>query len=116
MATADLSTPGRSAIPISPSYADPRIRRGSGEKGCTQDPSAGCDCPKPWPQVVGCHTGGMYLALIYDLVEDYVERRAPLREEHLGLARAAHDRGELALAGAFAEPADRALLVWSTDD
>ena len=30
------------------------------------------------------------LALIYDLAEDYLERRGPLREEHLGLARAAH--------------------------
>lgn len=58
----------------------------------------------------------MHLALIYELVDDYVERRAPLREEHLGLARAAHDAGDLLLAGAFAEPADRALLVWSTDD
>lgn len=58
----------------------------------------------------------MHLALIYELVDDYVERRAPLREEHLGLARAAHESGDLMLAGAFAEPADRALLVWSTDD
>jgi uncharacterized protein len=58
----------------------------------------------------------MHLVLLYDLVDDYLERRAALREEHLGLARAAHERGELALAGAFAEPADRALLVWSTDD
>lgn len=56
------------------------------------------------------------LALIYDLVDDYVERRAPLRREHLDLARLAHARGELALAGAFSDPYDQALLVWSTDD
>lgn len=56
------------------------------------------------------------LALIYELVEDYLERRAPLREEHLGLAAAALDRGELHLGGAFSEPFDRALLVWTTDD
>lgn len=56
------------------------------------------------------------LALIYDLAEDYLERRAALRDEHLGLARAAAGRGELALAGAFNDPYDRALLVWSTDD
>jgi hypothetical protein len=56
------------------------------------------------------------LALIYDLLPDYLERRAPLREEHLGLARRAAERGELVLAGAFSDPADRALLVWSTDD
>jgi uncharacterized protein YciI len=56
------------------------------------------------------------LILFYDLVDDYLERRAPLREEHLGLINAAHDRGELALAGALDDPMDRAVLVWSTDD
>ena len=56
------------------------------------------------------------LALIYDLADDYLERRGPLREEHLALARDAHRRGELTLAGAFSDPADRALLVWTTDD
>jgi uncharacterized protein YciI len=58
----------------------------------------------------------MYLVLEYDLVDDYLERRPEFREEHLGLARAAHERGELALAGALTDPADRALLVWSTED
>jgi len=58
----------------------------------------------------------VHLALIYDLVDDYLHRRPPLREEHLVLAREAHTRGELALAGAFSDPADRALLVWATDD
>jgi uncharacterized protein YciI len=58
----------------------------------------------------------MYLALIYDLADDYLERRPPFREEHLTLARASLERGELVLAGAFAEPADTALLVWATDD
>jgi uncharacterized protein YciI len=56
------------------------------------------------------------LVLIYDLVEDYVERRAPLRADHLDLIRAAHERGELHLAGAFVEPFDHALFVWSTAD
>ena len=58
----------------------------------------------------------MYLALQYDLVDDYLDRRPEFREEHLGLAKAAHERGELALAGAFTDPADTALLVWSTED
>ncbi len=58
----------------------------------------------------------MYLALQYDLVDDYLDRRGEYRDEHLALARAARERGELALAGAFTDPADRALLVWSTDD
>ena len=58
----------------------------------------------------------MHLALLYTLVDDYLERRGPLREAHLELARAAADRGELLLGGAFDAPADRALLVWRTDD
>ena len=58
----------------------------------------------------------MHLALIYELVDDYLDRRPPLREEHLGLAKDAHARGDLVLAGAFAEPSDRALLVWATED
>ena len=41
--------------------------------------------------------------------------RAALREEHLALARAAQDRGELLLAGALADPYDRALLVFAGD-
>ncbi len=58
----------------------------------------------------------MYLALQYDLVDDYLERRPEFRDVHLGLARAAHERGDLALAGALADPADQAMLVWSTED
>jgi uncharacterized protein len=56
------------------------------------------------------------LALIYELAPDYVERRGAFREAHLELIRAAHERGELHQAGAFSDPFDRALLVWSTDD
>lgn len=54
--------------------------------------------------------------LEYDLADDYLERRASLRPEHLGLAAAAHERGELVLAGALQEPVDRALLVFRGDD
>jgi uncharacterized protein YciI len=53
-----------------------------------------------------------YYALFYEIVEDFVSRRGPYRAEHLRLAREAEARGELVLAGAFAEPADRALLVF----
>jgi len=55
----------------------------------------------------------VHLVLEYALAEDYLERRAALREEHLALARAAHERGELLLAGALPDPYDRALLVWT---
>jgi len=58
----------------------------------------------------------MFWLLIYDLVDDYLERRAALRSEHLELARAAFARGELVLAGALADPPDHAYLVFHGDD
>ncbi|SFT50301.1 hypothetical protein SAMN05660657_01103 [Geodermatophilus amargosae] len=57
----------------------------------------------------------MYMVLEYSLADDYLERRAALREEHLALAGAAHERGELLLAGALPDPFDRALLVWTAE-
>ena len=57
----------------------------------------------------------MRWVLIYDLVDDYLDRRAALRNDHLALARAAHARGELLLAGALADPYDRALLIFAGD-
>jgi uncharacterized protein len=54
----------------------------------------------------------MYYQLTYDLVDDYLERRGAYRAEHLALAQAATARGELLLAGALAEPADHAVLVF----
>jgi uncharacterized protein YciI len=57
-----------------------------------------------------------YYLLEYVLVDDYQARRASLREAHLALAREANNRGDLVLAGALAEPPDRAVLIWRTDD
>lgn len=57
----------------------------------------------------------MYFILRYELVDDYLTRRTPLRPEHLALARAAVDAGSLRLGGALAEPADEALLVFRGD-
>jgi len=54
----------------------------------------------------------MYYLLIYDAIADYVERRKPFREEHLGYAHAAHSRGELFMGGALAEPADAAIMIF----
>jgi uncharacterized protein YciI len=58
----------------------------------------------------------MYWLLFYDLVDDYLERRPPLRAEHLGLAAAALERGELVMAGALADPVDAAVLAFEADD
>lgn len=57
----------------------------------------------------------MHFLLIYELVPDYVQRREALRAEHLRLAWQAHDRGELLLAGALAEPTDQAVLLFQGD-
>ncbi|MFC4427531.1 YciI-like protein [Deinococcus navajonensis] len=55
----------------------------------------------------------MHFLLFYrDLVPDYVTRREPLRAAHLAHARAAEARGELVLAGALADPADGAALLF----
>ena len=58
----------------------------------------------------------MYYLLLYDVVEDYLERRAAFREAHLALAREAQARGELVMAGALHDPVDGAALVFKTDD
>ena len=54
----------------------------------------------------------MHYILFYDVVADYVAKRAPFRDEHLGLVRKAHERGEIVLAGALADPPDGAVLVF----
>ncbi len=54
----------------------------------------------------------MHYLLLYDVVPDYVERRQAFRAEHLALARAAHERGELLLGGALADPVDGAVLLF----
>jgi uncharacterized protein YciI len=54
----------------------------------------------------------MHNILFYELVDDYLERRAALRAEHLELGRQALARGELVLAGALADPVDEAVLVF----
>lgn len=57
----------------------------------------------------------MHYLLTYDLASDYLERRGEFRDEHLKLAWEAQARGEILIAGALAEPADTALLVFSGD-
>ena len=58
----------------------------------------------------------IYYALIYYFVDDYLTRRVAFRDEHLRLAHEAKQRGELVLAGAFSDPADRSLLVFHVED
>jgi len=57
----------------------------------------------------------MHYLLFYDVVPDYVERRAAFRAEHLTLARAACKRGNLVLGGAVGEPVEGAVLLFQGD-
>jgi len=57
-----------------------------------------------------------YYALIYHLVDDYMDRRGQFREEHLKLAKESNERGEMILAGAFSDPPDKALLIFKAAD
>ena len=54
----------------------------------------------------------MHYLLFYDVVTDYVAKRAPFRSAHLEYARRAVERGELVLGGALANPVDGAVLLF----
>jgi uncharacterized protein YciI len=57
----------------------------------------------------------VHYLLIYDVVDDYVTRRVPLRSAHIALARQAVARGDLVLAGALANPPDTAIFLFRGD-
>ena len=54
--------------------------------------------------------------LFYDYVPDYLERRGGLRAAHMTHAEPYLERGELVLGGAFADPADGAVLLFRADE
>jgi uncharacterized protein YciI len=56
-----------------------------------------------------------HFLLIYELAEDYLERRPAFRAGHIGLAWAAAERGELLLGGPLADPTDHAVLLFEGD-
>ena len=57
----------------------------------------------------------MYYILFYKTVENYIERRAQYRAEHLTMAKEYNERGELIMAGALSDPADGAVLIFKGD-
>jgi len=57
----------------------------------------------------------MYYILSYKTVDNYVEMRKPFREEHLDLAQNTYNNGSLVMAGALADPADGAVLIFKGD-
>ena len=58
-----------------------------------------------------------YFALLYEYlaVPDFVEKRAPFREEHLRRVREAHAAGQIVMAGPFDDGPSGALLVFRAD-
>ena len=56
----------------------------------------------------------MHYLLIYQVADDYLQRREQWRGSHLALAQAAVERGELILGGALTDPADQAVLLFET--
>jgi uncharacterized protein YciI len=55
----------------------------------------------------------MHYLLFYDYVPDILERRPRFRGAHIQYARTSVERGELVLGGAFADPVDGAVLLFS---
>ena len=56
-----------------------------------------------------------HFLLTYTVSDDYMARRGEFRAQHLALAWAASDRGELVLGGALTDPADTAVLLFQGD-
>ena len=57
-----------------------------------------------------------YFVLRYDqVVDDYVNRRAAFRAEHLSLMAQSRERNEVLMAGAVGDPPDGALIVFRGD-
>jgi uncharacterized protein YciI len=54
----------------------------------------------------------VHYLLTYELAPDYLERRGAYRDEHLRRAWESRQAGELVLAGALDDPADRAVLLF----
>jgi uncharacterized protein YciI len=53
-----------------------------------------------------------HFLLFYELTPEYLERRSAFRAQHLARGWQAAERGELLLAGAYASPADGAVLLF----
>lgn len=54
-----------------------------------------------------------HFLLIYDYVDDFREKRAPLRAAHLALGKAAAARGDLVLGGALADDPPNGVLLFA---
>ena len=57
-----------------------------------------------------------YFVLFYDYVADMPEKRVPHREAHLKVVTGYHERGELLMAGAWAESPNGAAQIFRCED
>jgi uncharacterized protein len=57
----------------------------------------------------------VHYLLFYEVADDYITRRVPLRSAHLNYAAPFVEQGELVLGGALANPPDAAILLFRTD-
>jgi uncharacterized protein YciI len=57
----------------------------------------------------------MHFLLSYQTSPEYLQRRGQFRDQHLALAWAAVERGELLLGGAVGDPVEGALLLFQGD-
>ncbi len=57
----------------------------------------------------------MHYLLFYEYTDDYLQRRGEFRNAHLAAGWESSARGELVLGGAFAHPADGAVLLFKGD-
>jgi hypothetical protein len=57
----------------------------------------------------------MHYLLIYDVGDDFIQRREEFRYEHLSLAWRTAGTGDLLLAGALEEPTEQAFLLFTGD-
>ncbi|HAJ82717.1 YciI-like protein [Zunongwangia profunda] len=56
-----------------------------------------------------------YYILTYHLVDSYLEERGKYREEHLEMAKKAQEAGEIIMAGALDNPADKAVFIFKSE-
>lgn len=56
---------------------------------------------------------GNHILLVYDYVEDVLERRGPYRDAHLANLRRLKDEGRVLMAGALGDPVTGAAIVFA---
>ena len=58
----------------------------------------------------------MHYLLFYEAIDNYVEKRAPYREEHLKVIQSSYDQGDLVMAGATGDPASGGVFIFKVED